>query len=120
MYLAIDGTDITGYIFKGGIAWQRSDVDAENSGRTLDGTMHRSRVATKVRYDITCRPLRLSELNMILNLILPEYVTVTVDDPLYGRVTMTMYSNNNPATYAIKQADGTEWWNGVSFPLIEV
>lgn len=120
MYLAINGTDITKYIFKGGFAWQRSDIDAENSGRTLDGTMHRSRVASKVRYDITCRPLKASELKIILNLVSPEYVSVTVDDPMYGRVTKTMYSNNNPATFAVVQADGTEWWSGVSFPLIEV
>ena len=56
----------------------------------------------------------------MLNAIYPEYVTVTYDDPMLGRVVKTMYSNNNPASFCILKPDGTEWWNEISFPLIEV
>ena len=119
MTLTINGTDMTPYIAYGGIKWQRSDIDSPNTGRTMDGTMQRGRVTTKIRLDITCRLLKASELQIVLNTILPEYVTVTYDDPMYGLVTKTMYSNNNPASYQIKKPSGLEFWSGVSFPLVE-
>ena len=101
MELLIDGVDIVPYIAHKGLKWARNDIDAPNSGRTLDGIMHRGRVATKIRLDITCRPLKAAELSKVLNAILPEYVEVTYDDPMQGRVVKTMYSNNNPASYSM-------------------
>jgi hypothetical protein len=38
---------------------------------------------------------------------------------MLGTVTKTMYSNNNPASFLMRKPDGTEWWSGISFPLIE-
>lgn len=119
MRLLIDGINIVPYIAFGGLKWSRNDVEAPDSGRTLDGLMHRARVDTKIRLDITCRLLKASELSIVLNAILPEYVTVSYDDPMSGYVTKTMYSNNNPASYCILKPDGTEWWSDITFPLIE-
>lgn len=119
MQVIIDGTDITDYIAYGGFKWQRYDVDGPDAGRTMDGTMHRLRVGTKIRLDITCRPLNDTELQTLLNLILPEYVDVTYNDPMYGYVTKRMYANNNPAVYQIKKNNGTAIWTGVTFPLVE-
>lgn len=102
-----------------GFKWTRYDIDSPNTGRTLDGLMHRGRVATKIRLDIKCRPLTATELSTVLNAILPEYVSVTYSDPMLGTVTKTMYSNNNPAAYAIKDAANVEWWDGITFPLVE-
>ena len=119
MVLTINGVDMMPYIFRQGFKWQRSDLDAPDSGRTLDGVMHRGRVATKIRLDITCRPLKQSEANIVLNAIYPEWVSVTYTDPMLGLVTKRMYSNNNPATFLVKHKDGTEWWGGITFPLIE-
>lgn len=119
MYLTVDGVDMIPFIAYQGLKWSRNDIDCQNSGRTLDGSMVRGRVATKIRLDITCRPLTATELSTVLNAIYPEYVTVTYDDPMQGRVVKTMYSNNNPASYCLLKPDGTEWWNEISFPLIE-
>lgn len=119
MTLTVNGVDMTPYIAYGGLKWQRNDIDSPATGRSLDGLMHRGRVTTKIRLDITCRLLTASELQLVLNTIYPEYVTVTYDDPMYGRVTKTMYSNNNPASYQIKKPNGIEYWSGVTFPLIE-
>lgn len=102
-----------------GFKWTRYDIDDPNTGRALNGLMYRGRVATKIRLDIKCRPLTTTELNTVLNAILPEYVTVTYSDPMYGTVTKTMYSNNNPAVHALTNKNGTEWWDGISFPLVE-
>lgn len=119
MRLTINGVDVVPYIAQGGVKWSRNDIDAPNTGRTMDGTMHRGRVTTKIRLDITCKPLKASELNIVLNAIYPEYVTVNYDDPMYGYVQKTMYSNNNPASYLLPQLDGDDLWTGVTFPLVE-
>lgn len=119
MTLTIGNLDVVPFIAQGGVKWQRNDIDSPGTGRTMSGLMYRGRVATKIRLDITCRPLKASELQSILNAIYPEYVTVTYDDPMSGRVTKTMYSNNNPASYLMPQPDGNDLWSGVTFPLVE-
>lgn len=121
MLVEINGVDITELIAYQGLKWQRSDLDASDAGRTQnDGLMHRGRVTTKIRLDITCRPMLLEEVSVLLKLIYPEYVTVRYTDPQEGTiVTKTMYSNNNPASFAVKKRDGREYWNGISFPLVE-
>jgi len=119
MTLTVNNVDMIPYIAQGGIKWQRNDIDAPNTGRTMDGTMMRGRITTKIRLDITCRPLTAAELSIVLNAILPQYVTVTYSDPMYGSAIKTMYSNNNPAAFFFIDEKGVERWNGVSFPLIE-
>ena len=126
MTLTIGSTDITPYIAFGGIKWQRNDIDAPETGRALDGLMYRGRITTKMRLDITCRPLTASELQTIMTLIQPEYVTVTYYDPMLGlRSNIEMYSNNHPASYLISKPLKTnpvtyvEYWTGITFPLIE-
>lgn len=120
MTFTIGSTDMTPYVAYQGFKWSRNDVEDPDAGRTMDGTMQRGRVATKIRLDITCRPLLTSEASTVLTAILPEFVSVTYTDPMAGTtVSKTMYSNNNPATYCIKKSDGREYWDGITFPLIE-
>lgn len=119
MILKIDGVDILPYVAHQGLKWQRNDIDSADAGRTLDGVMQRGRVTTKIRLDVTCRPLRSSEAKIVLNAILPQYVTVEYTDPMYGFVSKVMYANNNPASHMLVQDDGTEWWQDITFPLIE-
>lgn len=119
MMLKINGEDFMPFIAKQGVKWQRNDIDAPNSGRTMDGMMQRGRVATKIRLDITCRPLTAEEARLVLNTILPEYVSVDYYDPMSGeRYGVTMYSNGNPASFLIEKPDD-DWWSGITFPLIE-
>ena len=116
MVLKVNGVDLTPYIVQKGIKWQRNDLDGSNAGRTMDGTMHRSRITSKVRLDVTCLPLYSSDAAIVLNAIFPEYVEVEYIDPMYGQVIKTMYSNNNPATYIDTFPN---MWEGIAFPLIE-
>lgn len=112
--------DITPYIALGGLKWSRNDVEAANAGRMQDGTMQRDRVAIKYRWDVTCRPLTATEQATILTLINPEYVEVQYTDPLTNTTTSgTYYSNNIPSTFAIHQSNGTEYWTGLAFPLVQ-
>lgn len=118
--LEIGGVDITPYIAFKGVKWTRSDIDSPDTGRTMDGTMHRGRVTSKRRLDITCKPLTDSQASIVLNAIYPEYVTVRYTDPQDGVVTKTMYSNNNPASFLLNREGSLEsLWDGITFPLIE-
>lgn len=121
MVLKVDGIDITPYIAKQGVKWSRNDVDGPNTGRSLENAyLTRDRVATKIRLDVTCRPMTAAETKTLLQAIYPEYVSVIYTDPMAGKeVTKEMYSNNIPASYLMKKRDGTEWWSGITFPLIE-
>lgn len=116
MYLRVNGVDIMPYIEQKGIKWTRNDLDGSNAGRTMDGLMHRERIASKVRLDITCIPLPSEDARILLTAIYPEYVEVEYVDPMYGPSIKTMYSNNNPATYIDTH---TDLWEGITFPLIE-
>ncbi len=118
--IIIDGLDITPYVAYRGFKWQRSDIDAPSAGRNLDGNLMRSRVATKVRLDVTCKPLTTTEAAKVLSAIMPEWVQVTYIDPQQGgSVTRKMYSNNNPASFALETPAGEIYWDGISFPLVE-
>lgn len=121
MVFKVNGIDITPYIAKQGVKWTRNDVDGPNTGRSIENALLiRDRIATKIRIDVTCRPLKSSETMILLRAIYPEYVTVTYTDPMAGgEVTKEMYSNNVPASYLLQRPDGTEWWSGITFPLIE-
>ena len=118
-FFEIGNLDITSMLQENGISWTRNDIDGPNAGRTISGLMIRDRIATKIRLDITCKPLTQSQCSALLNAILPEYVTVHYIDPMYGEVTKTMYSNNNPVVYSTVYDDGTVQFTGITFPLIE-
>lgn len=113
--------DISLCIKEGGVKWQRNDIDGTNAGRNIEGTMERDRVATKMRLDITCILLTVSELQYIQELIYPEYIQVSYRDPLLGtRVGVWMYANNNSAVISHYDSRGVELWKEITFPLIEV
>lgn len=119
MILTVNGVDIVPFIAEGGIKWTRNDIDAPNTGRTMNGLMMRGRLTRKIRLDITCVPLVARDLSTVLNAIYPEFVTVRYTDPMYGLRIVTMYSNNNPASYLLQKPNGDEYWSGITFPLIE-
>lgn len=119
MVLTVNGVNMIPYIAHQGLKYSINDVDGPNAGRTQDGTMERDRVARKVRWDVTCRPLRADELSTVLSAISREWLTVTYTNPETGYTTTSiMYTNNIPAQYLIQKGD-VEYWAGVTFPLVE-
>jgi hypothetical protein len=112
--------DITPYIALEGLKYSRNDVDAPNAGRTQDGTMVRDRVATKIRWDVTCTPLTSDKLSLILTLIQPEIFNLKYLDPMTNTVKIgSFYSNNVPAQFKLHRANGEEVWAGLTFPVVE-
>lgn len=121
MVFEIDGTDITPYIHFEGLKYTTFDLDSEETTRTLDGNLRRSRIATKVRWDVPCKLLRTKEVEKVLQLLKPEWVQLRASDPLFGLRVSTFYSNNNSISMKItsKTSEGDELWEGLTFPLIE-
>ena len=113
--------DITPMIAWQGLTFSRNDVDAPDAGRTMDGTMHRGRVASKEKMEIKTVQLTKAQVSALETLLFPETIQVRVTP--YPRTnaahTMTMYSNNVKATYIIHRANGEDL-QSLSFPLIEV
>lgn len=112
--------DITPYIKYGGLTFSRNDVEAPDSGRTLDGVMHRARVAIKERMDIETIPLKKSQVVTLQSLLYPETFQVRVNPypQTNASVTMTMYSNSVKTTHVIHRVNDD--LQSVSFPLVEV
>lgn len=119
MKLTVNGTDILPFLDEKGIKWTKNDIDGPDAGRTMDGRMHRSRVACKAKLELSCRPLPSADAAVVLNLLKPQYVTVSYTDPMEGSVSKTMYAGTIPATVARLQEDGTVLWEGIAFSLIE-
>lgn len=116
-----DYVELTSYIALGGVKWSRNDIDASTAGRdTQDGLMHRARVAIKARLDINCVPLKAEQMAYVLQAIRPQWLSVKFFDPQEGNYRVaTMYSNNVNATFLKYNTDGTSYWEGLTFPLIE-
>lgn len=112
--------DMLPFIAAGGLKWSRSDTSGGNKSTMQNGETWRDRIATKCQWEITCKPLKAADLKTVLQLIAPEYVTVNFTDPnLNARRTASLYSDSCPSTFLIRRADGTEYWGGVQFTLIE-
>lgn len=113
--------DITPFIAWQGLSIKRQDVDGPDAGRTMDGRMHRDRVAIKDKLTIKTVPLTISQMSDIQELLYPETVTVRINPhPLTGGVAvLEMYSNNVDTTYVIHRDDGDDL-QSLSFPLVEV
>lgn len=112
--------DITPYIAWQGLTFSRNDVDAPDAGRDMAGYMHRGRVASKEKINITTVQLTRAQSAWLQTLLFPETILVRVTP--YPRTNsayiMQMYSNNVKTTYVIHRANGEDL-QSLSFPLIE-
>ena len=118
MVFKINNVDIMPYIAAGGLKWSHSDISGSNKMTMQNGLTNRDRIASKYKWQISCKPLTAEDQATVLSLIAPEYVTVQYTDPQTNTLqTGTFYSDSYPSTYLIKRADGTEYWGGLAFPL---
>ena len=112
--------DITPWIAWQGLTFSRNDVDAPDAGRTMDGLMHRGRVASKEKMEVKTVQLTRVQSSRLQTLLFPESVQVRVTP--YPRTksahVMKMYSNNVKTTYVIHRENGEDL-QSLSFPLIE-
>ena len=114
----INGVEYIQHILEGGIRWSRNDLDGEDSGRTLDGIMHRSRVAIKRKLTVNMGKLTQAQIAAITAAIEPEFIDVAFVDPRLGTVTKTFYGSQIDSTTQ-RFVDGEVYWEGTTFSLIE-
>jgi len=112
--------DITKWIKYGGVTFSRNDVEAPDAGRDMTGLMHRGRVASKEKMEISTVPMHKTDIASLHALLLPETIEVKVT-PYPGTNAakeMTMYSNNVKTTYIIHRTNDDI--QSITFPLVEV
>jgi len=114
----IDTTELISYISNGGLKWSRNDLDSDDSGRTLDGIMHRSRIATKIKLQVVLDRLSQAEMTTLVNALSPQFVDVTYIDPVGGSVTKTFYGSTVDSTTE-RYINGDLFWETTTFSLIE-
>lgn len=106
------------------ITWSVQDISSPDAGRTLDGVMHKERLALpggqKRKLKIEWSMVRFgTESSTILQAFTPEYVQVRFPDPQVGSVVeKTFYTGDKELKFAT-------WWDGsqlltdLSFSIIE-
>lgn len=122
-YLYIGGVNIMPMIEQGGLKFTYNDIDAPDSGRTLDGIMHRGKIGSKAKIEIKCWPLTPQEASIVLRALESQYVSVTtnVDPRSGGYASYTMYNSTRPATaFTFDNEKGIGRWEDLAFTLIEV
>ena len=119
-YYRINNVSILPYLTDGGLVIEENDLDAEGSGRTLDGLMHRTVVSRKDKHTIKCKPLKTAEANIVLGAISSgAFVTVETNiHPKSGTFSGTMYNSARTAAVYRLDEDGNVLWDNIMFTLI--
>lgn len=112
-----DWHDYSDMVKLSGVGWKRNDLDADGSGRTLDGLMWRSVVARKRTLEFTLMPDRLDRYASLDTDLQQPFFEAQVSD-LHGTLTMTFYCSSFAATLDIDTGTSTEW-SGGRFTIIE-
>ena len=117
-YMKINGVNIINYIES--YTSSENDLDAPNSGRTLDGVMHRGKVSSKIKIEIKLVPVEASVLNRIFPLLRNEYISCETNlIPGYGNLSMSMYNSTRKTGIAIITTDGKVMHRDASFNIIQ-
>lgn len=98
---------------------KRNDLDGPNSGRTMDGTMYRDRVASKDTLECECYDLHTIQARDILSMIKPEFIRVRYTSPEVGERVAWFYCSNVSMGVSYVDDYGYEMWEGITFTLIE-
>ena len=105
----------------GGVKYTRNDIDGPNAGRNMNGDMIRDRVATKGKWEVQLTGVvKSTDAQIILNLVQPETFYIKTDLPTGTMKSYKCYTNNIPVTFAMKRPDGSEYFSGVTIPIVEV
>lgn len=101
-----------------------NDLDSEETGRSIDGNLHRDVIGTNFRtIDLEWNYLSRADLKKVLNAVSKVNFEVIYYDPIQdARIKKTMYAGNRKIdmyNYVIGK-DGTPLWVNIGFSLIQV
>ena len=98
------------------------DLSSEETGRTLDGEMHKDVVAVKHYYTCTWKKLSWQDASLLLSLVDGKTsVNVTYANPLYPdeMKTNTFYIGKRSGK-ALNLRDPKQTWQNISFQFIQI
>lgn len=101
-----------------------NDLDSEETGRSIDGNLHRDVIGTNFRtIELEWSYLSRSDLKKLLNAVSKVNFEVIYYDPIQdARIKKTMYAGNRKVdmyNYVIGE-DGKPLWTNIGFSLIQV
>ena len=94
------------------------DIDKE-SERNANGTMQRTRVATKRKLTVEWPPLSNSEISKILGALSDVFFTVKYPDPMVGGITTKTFYSGDRTAPVLKVINGVTRWEGLKTNLVE-
>ena len=100
-----------------------NDLDSEETGRSLDGNLHRDVIGTNFRtIDLEWKTMERGSLRILLNALSKKTFSVTYYDPIEdAKVTKTMYAGNRKVDmYNYIIDNGKPLWLDISVSLIQV
>lgn len=100
-----------------GYQWSENDVSASDAGRTEDTKMHKMRLGTCVKLQLSWQNITTEKASRILAAFAPQYISVCYLDPHAGGYrTKEFYVGDRSAPlYNAKLGV----WSGLSFNIIE-
>jgi hypothetical protein len=115
----INGVDLPKYPSEFSVAISDLD-DGATSGRTMDGTMHRDRIAIKQKLSLSFNVLLNDEVAILLQMISDIFFDVTYPNPYTGgETTIECYVGDRTAPVAFYNKAGVLVWRDIAFNLIE-
>ncbi len=112
--LTVEGVDFTPYVKSYSIGIMDLDV---NATRNVLGDLIRNRVAVKRKISVSLAPVSGNVAQRLLSAIAAESFSVTFTDPQLGEVIRRMYVSDRTSPYLNLE---TDYWNGISFELVEI
>ena len=100
-----------------------NDLDSEETGRSLDGSLHRDVIGTNFRtIDLEWKTMERGALKKLLKALSNKTFSVTYYDPIEdAKVTKTMYAGNRKVDmYNYIIDNGKPLWLDISVSLIQV
>lgn len=111
--------DFSGKIQRKGISWSRDDLDGEESGRTMDGVMHRAKVAVKRNMSFKLMKMSREDLAYLDDCLSQETFTLRYFD-LHGSMEKEFYCSQLKATF-VDVGDGINGtWADGEFNIHEI
>ena len=120
-YYRVNGIDMVPFLIQGGIVWADEDIDGSDSGRTMDGVMHRELIATKDKHTLRYRELDLDEIRYVKSAFTSQYVTVETNfhPGVAGNLIFTMYNSSRKAATSYLDEEGNARFVMEDISLIE-
>lgn len=116
--LIVDGVEISA---PSSFTWNVQDISDSDAGRTLDGVMHKNRIAQKRKLELIWNAVKFgTESAAIITAFTPEYINITYPDPQDGAVATRKFYTGDKKTSVKCWWEGNQLLTELSFNVIEV